>query len=222
MTVLGYETLGVQGGDWGAWVAIAVSRANPQRVIGAHLNYVPPRYLPAPGEDGLPVGDEERESAERRARWADEEWGYGHIQSTKPQTLAYGLSDSPVGLAAWIIEKFHAWSDIENGFESTHSMDTLLTNVSVYWFTNSIASSMRLYKESKKELASGTLDIHRVGTPFAIAAFPRELPFWPRRHAERYLNIVRWTEFPVDGHFAAMEQPTALVDDVRGFFSSVR
>ncbi len=219
MKRLGYERFGVQGGDWGAWVAIAICRENEERVIGAHLNYVPPRYMPTPGEDGGVITQEERASVDRRALWNEAEWGYGHIQSTKPLTLAYGLGDSPIGLAAWIIEKFHGWADTAKGFESVFTMDELLTNISIYWFTNTIGPSVRLYKESKAELASASLPTRKVATPFAVASFPRELPFWPRSQADKFLNILRWTEMPVGGHFAAMEQPEVLASDIRAFFA---
>jgi pimeloyl-ACP methyl ester carboxylesterase len=218
MTQLGYERFGVQGGDWGAWVAIRLCRDHAPRLLGAHLNYVPARYVPVPGSAGEDLTAEDRAYLAQRQRWVDDENGYGHLQGTKPQTLAMALSDSPIGLASWIVEKFHGWSDCRGDLGSTFTRDELLTNVSVYWFTNTIYSSMRLYKEVAAELAEDRSPAIRPSTRVAVARFPREIVYPPRSHLERYLNIVRWTDMPSGGHFAALEQPVLLARDLQAFF----
>jgi pimeloyl-ACP methyl ester carboxylesterase len=219
MSALGYVRFAVQGGDWGSWVAISVCRQAPERVIAMHLNYVSARFAPPPGSDGSAITDEERTYLERRERWSAEEFGYGAIAGTKPQSLAYALNDSPVGLAAWIVEKFHGWSDRRGGSEPLIPRDEILTNIAVYWFTNSIGSSMRLYKEDELELVRKPPVTEPITLPVTVAWFPREIPFPPRSHLQKYFNIVRWTEMPAGGHFAALEQPTLLVDDIRAALS---
>jgi pimeloyl-ACP methyl ester carboxylesterase len=218
MTALGYEQFGVQGGDWGAWLAIRLCRHHAARLLGAHLNYVPARYVPPLGGPETELTAEERAYAMSRQRWIDEENGYGHIQGTKPQTLAMALSDSPLGLAAWIVEKFRGWSDRGDHDDPRFTLDELLTNISVYWFTNTIYSSMRLYKEVLAELAADRDLAVRPGTRVAVARFPKEIAYPPRSHLENYLDIVRWTEMPRGGHFAALEQPTLLARDIQAFF----
>ena len=218
MQLLGYDRFAVQGGDWGGWVGTALGRRLPDRVRAVHLNYVPARYLPQPSPES--ATPEEREYLQRRQKWSDEEGAYTLIQGTKPQSLGFSMSDSPAGLAAWIIEKFHGWSGSGGRIESVFTKDELLTNVSLYWFTNSIYSSMRIYKDARPDTASAKWDT-KSPVPFAIAHFPAEIPFPPRSHIAKYLNLRRWTEMPAGGHFAAMEQPQALADDIRAFFKDV-
>jgi pimeloyl-ACP methyl ester carboxylesterase len=219
MQHLNYDRFAVQGGDWGAWVAIAMTRRLRDRVLAAHVNYVPARYLPPVSLDS--ATREEREFLERRQKWTEDESGYIQEQATKPQTAGFPLSDSPAGLAAWIIEKFYTWSGSNGNIESAFTKDELLTNVSLYWFTNSIYSSMRIYKEARRDVASTKWD-DRSTVPVAVAHFPDEIPFPPRSHVERYINLTRWTEMPAGGHFAALEQPQALAEDIRAFFGMLR
>jgi pimeloyl-ACP methyl ester carboxylesterase len=148
------------------------------------------------------------------------ETGYQWIQGTKPQTLAYGLNDSPAGLAAWIVEKFRTWSDCHGDVEKSFSKDQMLTNVTIYWMTQTINSSTRLYYEARHHpwrLKPGT----KIEAPTAVALFPGELILPPRHWAERVYNIKRWTMMPKGGHFAAMEEPELLATDVRQFFQSL-
>ena len=217
---LGYEKFGVQGGDWGAWVALRLATDYPANVLACHLNYLPARYLPAPGDGGQDITEQEAGYLAARGRWIEEEFGYGHIQGTKPQTLAYGLSDSPSGLAAWILEKFHAWSDCGGDIESVFSKDTLLTNISIYWFTNTIYSSIRLYRESALELRSSDCLLKRIATPIGISKFPKDFGYPPKSHLERFFNIVHWTEMPAGGHFAALEKPELLAEEIQSFFGA--
>ena len=219
MAGLGYPRYGAQGGDWGAAVTTAVAQAAPGEVVGIHQNFIM-RVLPPPGRP------EEMSAAERAylvelAQWADVEGAYGHIQGTRPQTLGYALTDSPVGLAGWISEKFRVWSDCGGVVENCFTHDQLLTNISIYWFTGNITSSLRLYKErarSAPQLAPGT----RIVTPFGHARFPREIMRPPRDWAERIYNVQHWTEMPRGGHFAAMEQPGLLAGDIQTFFRALR
>ncbi|HEX5473950.1 MAG TPA: epoxide hydrolase [Vicinamibacterales bacterium] len=210
MSVLGYDRFAVQGGDWGAGIATWLALTCPARVIGIHLNYIPGSY--APYVDGEPSAEEAGFLIER-ARWIEDSGAYGHIQRTRPLTLAYALSDSPAGLLAWIIEKFREWTDPRRAIP----LDTILANTVIYWATNTIAPSMRLYLESGRtplRFARG----ERVVVPCGVARFPYEAPFPPRTWIERAYNVVHWTNMPRGGHFAALEAPELLAADVKWFF----
>ncbi|GHO98994.1 multidrug MFS transporter [Reticulibacter mediterranei] len=216
MRELGYERFAAQGGDWGSYVTSFLGRAYPDRVVGIHINMLPSRSVLSQEV----TTDAERLWSERRARWIQEETGYSHIQGTRPQTLAYGLNDSPAGLAGWIIEKFRVWSDCHGDVESVFTKDELLTNIMIYWVTQTINSSMRLYYESSHQLDA--VFSQRVEVPTGVAVFPAEIPVPPRSLAQRLYNIQRWTEMSAGGHFAALEQPQALVEDIRAFFRPLR
>lgn len=214
MAELGYEHYGVQGGDWGGLVSPWIALTAPDAVCGVHLNMVIAR--PPDGFDP----EEDTEGAKYLAAMKDyrqREMAYAHIQSTKPQTLGVALNDSPAGLAAWIVEKFHAWSDCGGEIESRFTRDELLTNIMIYWITGSIASSTRLYFETMASDRWGPPGDF-VDTPTAGAIFPHEIARPPRHWAENYYNVARWTEFDRGGHFAALEEPALLVEDVRAFF----
>jgi pimeloyl-ACP methyl ester carboxylesterase len=213
MAALGYERFGAQGGDWGAGIASWLAAKFPNRLLGIHLNYIPGSYAPAPDP---PPSAAEQEFLADRAAWLEASGAYGHVQRTRPLTLAYGLSDSPAGLAAWILEKFREWADPA----SRLPLDTLLTNVTLYWVTNSIAPSVRLYLESVQtplRFAAG----ERIAVPCGIARFPYEAPFPPRSWVDRVYDVRRWTEMPRGGHFAALEAPELLAADVAAFFADV-
>ncbi|MDB5127562.1 epoxide hydrolase family protein [Mucilaginibacter sp.] len=219
MLGLGYTKYGAQGGDIGAGISSWLSLKHPDNVIGLHLNFIPGSYQPymKPGDN---LTAEETIYKQQIAEWYAEEGAYGSIQSTKPQTLAYGLNDSPAGLCGWIIEKFQSWTDSDGNPESVISYDELLANVSLYWFTQSLPSSIRLYKESRKApLKFGRDD--RINTPVAFTRFPNELPTPPRSFVEKSFNIIQWTEMPMGGHFAAMEQPQLLAANIKGFFEQI-
>ncbi|MEV8047069.1 epoxide hydrolase family protein [Streptomyces griseoluteus] len=223
MDRLGYERYGAQGGDWGAAVSRELGRIRPENVIGVHLN-----LIPGAGATAEPTGEElaaltpaERTrtlaSWARMKEWRREQQGYADIQSTRPQTLSYALTDSPVGQLAWIAEKFKEWTDSVDRPEDAVGRDHLLTGVTLYWLTGTAGSSARIYYErAHAEHAGKSPEPSR--TPTAFAAFPRENFIALRHLAERHDNIVRWTEFDRGGHFAAMEQPELLVGDVRSFF----
>lgn len=221
MARLGYERYGVQGGDWGAIVSRWHALNHPDRVVGLHMNMViasPPEGVADPNE-GVPP-DELARSLARRAFYNGEENGYARIQATRPQTLGYALNDSPAGLAAWVVEKFRAWCDCNGDPESVFTRDELLTNIMIYWVTETATSSARLYYENAH--ADRSRATARVEVPTGAIIFPHELFIAPRKWVEASHNLTHWTEMPRGGHFAAMEQPDAFVEDVRLFFSDLR
>jgi pimeloyl-ACP methyl ester carboxylesterase len=219
MTALGYERFGAQGGDWGAGVSAQLALAAPERVAGVHLNFMTRAFMHAP-RNVSDYGPDELAYFEDVERFARDEGAYAHVHGTKPQSLAYGLNDSPAGLAAWILEKFRTWSDCGGDVESAFDRDDLLTNISIYWFTQTIASSIRLYRE--RNLAPVVPPQTRPEVPFGYAAFPKELYQPPRRLMERAFKIERYEAMPRGGHFAAMEQPELLASEIRAFFRPYR
>jgi microsomal epoxide hydrolase len=226
MEGLGYKRWGAQGGDWGAAISTALGAAFPDRVCGIHVNMLIAARPPKGEAADLP--EEDRRILEKFTQFQKEETGYMQIQGTKPQTLAYGLNDSPAGLAAWIVEKFRTWSDCGGNIESRFSKDRLLTNIMIYWVTGTINSSTRLYYETMHNpMLRGGLEgeidsAFRVTVPTGAAIFPAEVYRPPRKWAERTYNIARWTEMPAGGHFAALEEPEALAADIRAFFRELR
>jgi pimeloyl-ACP methyl ester carboxylesterase len=222
MAQLGYERYGAQGGDWGASISTSMGQQDPDHVAGIHLN--PPIVAPDPATfDDLT----EMERAALAAREHSQDWdsGYSAQQSTRPQTVGYGLVDSPVALCAWIIEKFWSWTDSQGNPENVLTRDELLDNVMLYWLTGTGASSARLYWESIREvserLSVPNLDVVKVPTGSSIP--PKENPRPSRRWAaKRYTDIRYWNELEVGGHFAAFEQPDLFVNEVRSFFRLVR
>jgi pimeloyl-ACP methyl ester carboxylesterase len=215
MVRLGYDRYGAQGGDWGAAVTTQIGR-NRGHCIAIHLNM--PIARPPAGSGGGDLTEDEQQAlaafAEHR-KWGT---GYSKQQSTRPQTLGYGLVDSPVGQLAWVVEKFWAWTDCDGQPENVLSRDELLDNVMLYWVTGSGASSARLYWESFNRFVTDG----RVDLPTGVAAFPKEILCTPRRWCEAAYNITHWSTMPRGGHFAAFEQPELFVDDVRAFFATVR
>jgi pimeloyl-ACP methyl ester carboxylesterase len=216
--VLGYRRYAAQGGDWGAFITSVLGLRQPDRVAGIHLN------LLTAGREGNPSDPptaEETAYREQLKHWQAEETGYQWIQGTKPQTLAHALADSPVGLAAWIVEKFRTWSDCGGDVERAFTRDEILTNITIYWVTGAIGSSFWPYY-ARRHAGSPIPSSARIEVPTAYARFPREILHPPRAWAERAYNITRWTEMKAGGHFAALEQPAALAADVREFFRPLR
>lgn len=217
MGELGYTRFVAQGGDFGASVSTILGLRFRDRVAGIHLNYIPGSYRPAI-EAGTTLMPVEQAFLVDLDRWYSEHGAYAHLQRNEPQTPAYALNDSPAGLAAWVIEKFRNWSDCGGDVETRFSKDELLANATLYWMTQTIASSFRLYNESKKaplQFAPG----ESVRVPCAIARFPLEAPFPPREWVARGYNIERWTEMPRGGHFAAAEEPELLAADIAEFLA---
>ncbi|GAB6851864.1 epoxide hydrolase family protein [Paraburkholderia kururiensis] len=221
MNGLGFDRFATQGGDIGAGVSMWLARRFPEQIIGAHLNYIPGSFRPSLTGNVPPVSADEQAFLDKVAAWSAAEGAYAAVQSTKPQTLSYAMTDSPVGLAAWIVEKFRSWSDCDGDVERVFTMDQLLTDISLYWFGHMLDASFRIYRENRlRPLAFGPNE--RVATPLGVALFPRELPTPPRSWVERVFDVQRWTPMPRGGHFAALEQPELLVEDVRAFFRPLR
>jgi pimeloyl-ACP methyl ester carboxylesterase len=214
MSALGYERFGAQGGDWGAGVSTQLALTAPERIAGVHLNFLMRAFLPGPETPDL--SEEELAFYRSLKHFAATEGAYAALHGTKPQSVAYGLNDSPAGLAAWILEKFRTWSDCGGDVECVFSRDDLLTNISIYWHTQTIGSSIRLYRE--RALAPPEPPPARPNVPFGFAAFPKELWRVPRSLIERSFRLDRYSMMPRGGHFAAMEQPELLADEIRAFF----
>jgi len=220
MPGLGYPRFGAQGGDWGAMVSTYLGANHADVVAGIHLNMViafPPD--PANPLDGL--SQDEVVDMMPMQHFLQEETGYQRIQGTKPQTLGYALNDSPAGLAAWIVEKFRTWSDCDGDVERRFTKDELLTNIMLYWAPEAATSSARLYYEM---IHAGKFPPQgfRVNVPTGCAIFPHEIMKPPRAWVDRLYQVRQWTRFERGGHFAAMEEPAALIDDIRRFFRGIR
>jgi pimeloyl-ACP methyl ester carboxylesterase len=217
--VLGYGRFGVQGGDWGGFIASVMGLRFPKRVAGIHLNLLAVRRDPKMIESPTP---EEKVFLEQLALFLKEETGYQWIQGTRPQTLAFGLSDSPAGLAAWIVEKFRAWTDCGGNPENAVSRDEMLANISLYWFTGCIGASFWPYyarMHGPWPIPEGST----VDVPTGYAEFPREILRPPRSLAAKtYTDIHRWSVMSKGGHFAALEQPDGLAHEIVEFFRSLR
>jgi pimeloyl-ACP methyl ester carboxylesterase len=219
MSTLGYDRYCVQGGDYGSFIGPVMGGLAPDRVIGVHVNAPAFGFLPGRNisdEEVASLTDIERDRVARARGWNAEMTGYFKIQSTRPQTLGYGLTDSPAGQLAWIVEKFKEWTDPAQALpEDAVPRDRLLANVSVYWFTRTATSSANLYYETKHAQTLPELS----SVPTGVAVFAADLAI--RRYAERLFNIVHWSDFDTGGHFAAMESPALLVDDIRSFFAAI-
>ena len=219
MKQLGFSSYVAHGGDWGSHVTEQLGLHHAGRVRAIHLTDVPSPHTKV--ADKLPnLSAAEKAWIVKNKAWQEKEAAYQKIQGTKPETLAYGLNDSPVGLLGWIIEKFYAWSDNDGNLEHTFSKDELLTNVMIYWVTESIGSSIRLYYETMHNPAL-QLPTH-VDVPTGFAIFPKDITPAPREFAERFFEVKRWEEMSQGGHFAAMEETGRLVKELREFFRNYR
>jgi microsomal epoxide hydrolase len=222
---LGYERFGAHGGDWGSTVSEHLARSHSASVIGIHLTDVPFWHAFQRPHDLSPA---EAKFLEGIERFQKSEGAYAMVQGSRPQTLADGLNDSPAGLAGWIVEKFQRWSDCDGDVERRFSKDELLTNIMIYWTTQTIGSSflpyhdvthagaLRWMLEKAKEWAGSS------NVPTGFALFPKDLSRPPREWAQRFYNVQRWTEMPHGGHFAAMEEPELLAAEIRAFFRPLR
>jgi epoxide hydrolase len=218
MARLGYQRYGAQGGDWGGFIVRQLGLVDPQHLIGVHSNMCVAG--PAPGSDSnAAVPPDELKRLEAMRQRSANESAYSQLQGTKPQTLGYSLNDSPAGLAAWIVEKFRTWSDSGGTVEKKFTKDELLTNITIYWVTETGPSSVRLYYENR--IDPGLQG--KVTVPFACAVFPFEMFIMPpRQWVEASYNLQQYTVMPRGGHFAAMEEPELLVADMRKFFSRLK
>lgn len=221
--VLGYSAYIAQGGDWGSMISSWMGYdfgAPKGKCAAVHLNMYGLRSL-----DAVPVTPEEKKFAQLNAQMQSREMGYFREQSTKPQTLSYGMMDSPVGACAWIVEKFHGWSDIKDGnIESIYSKDQLLTNVMIYLVTGTFNTASWLYRGLFDDANLGIAKGERISVPVGVANFPKDLLPWPPRGmAEKtYSNITQWTDMGEGGHFAAMEKPQKFIADIRSFARGLR
>lgn len=221
---LGSERYGAHGGDWGASVTLQLARIAADALLGAHVTRISSAVAPADLDpDSLPDLDGAERAAiiasqQRQAQFQRDELDYGYQQSTRPQTLAYALGDSPVGQLAWIVEKFHAWTDNHGRPEDALDRDQLLTNVSIYWLTNTAGSSSRIYYETASAWGATP---EAANVPTAVAVFPHDVSLPVRRLAERTEHVVRWTEFDRGGHFPGLEQPALLTSDIRASFDAL-
>ena len=216
MARLGYHRYGAQGGDWGAMVSARLAATDPEHVIGLHSNML----LAFPADaSGIELTESEIADLASAGEFMTRGAAYQEIQGKNPQTLGYGLTDSPAGLAGWIVEKFYAWTDNNGSPDDAVTRDQLLTNLTVYWVTKTINSSVRLYCESQRTDRFGPVG-EFISTPTAAAVFPKEIFRVPKAYAESRFNLVRYTRFDRGGHFAALEEPDLLVQDVQMFFLS--
>jgi microsomal epoxide hydrolase len=221
MTALGYRRFGAAGGDIGSLVSQQLGQRHDARVLGLHLTDVPwTTFYFFRGERST-LSKAEQSYFARGERWARSEGAYAAIQSTHPHSLACGLNDSPAGLAAWIVDKFYRWSDCGGDLESRFTKDELLTNVMLYWVTGTIGASFLPYYEPAHGQVPADVN-KRVGVPTGFAIFPKDLVTAPREWAERFFNVQRWYEMPRGGHFAALEEPQLLADEIRAFFRRLR
>ncbi|MGC0341890.1 epoxide hydrolase family protein [Streptomyces sp. SLBN-8D4] len=222
MNRLGYDRYGAQGGDMGALISPALARIAPESVVGVHVNAASVGFIPlGPVDEEAREGltDRERKSLASIAEFTTDGFGYNALQSTRPQTLSYGLTDSPVGQLAWIMEKFQAWTHSSAALpEDAIDRDTLLANVMLYWLTGTAGSAARMYYENSH--VPDWFPTQSSGVPTAVANFGEDVAI--RRWAEQANTLVRWTEFDRGGHFAALEVPELLAGDVREFFGSLR
>ncbi len=216
MKGLGYDKFMVHGGDWGSSIAEELAIQSPGRILGLHLTDVPYHHLfTMKPEDLTPA---EKTYLQAGQQWQMQEGAYALEQSTKPQTLACALNDSPIGLASWIIEKFYSWSDCNGDLESIYTRDELLTNLTIYWVTQTAGSAARMYYEANHHRRQGAGKKPATPTAFFISA--KDLVPAPREYAERVFNVKQWTQAPRGGHFAALEQPQELADDLFRFAES--
>jgi pimeloyl-ACP methyl ester carboxylesterase len=214
---LGFQRFGAHGGDWGSAITQRLGVQSPEQLIGIHFTDIPYWIMRAlPAQELTPA---EQNYLQAGRAWGRFEGAYAAIQATRPQTLAFGLSDSPAGLAAWIVEKFRAWSDCAGDIERTYTKDELLTNITIYWVTQTIHSACRTYYEAMRHLPQ---TLEKIAVPTGVTQFPKDLVTAPREYGERFFNIQRWTEMARGGHFAALEEPDLLAKELREFFRPLR
>lgn len=215
---LGYEKFGALGGDVGSGVTRYLAYKYPEHLIGIHLTDAGIIRDIVFADSHQSLSTEEKQYKQAALQWISQEGGYMSIQSTKPQTLSYGLSDSPAGLSAWILEKFYSWSDCNGNLENRFSKDELLNNIMIYWLSNSIGTSNHLYYENTHSLPK----IGKIIVPTGMALFSKDVLLPPKKWVETNLNVIHWTDIPEGGHFTAMEAPDLFADDVIKFYHNFR
>ena len=215
---LGYHRFAAGGGDIGSGVTRYLASGHPDRLVGIHLTDIGIVRDLVNAPDPALLSEAERDYQREAQAWIAREGAYMAIQSTRPQTLAFGLTDSPVGLAAWILDKFRSWSDCQGNLANRFTADELLTNIMLYWFAGNFGSSARLYYENVRSLPP----LPRIEVPTGMALFSADILPPPRDWAERNFRIERWTKLPRGGHFTAWEEPELWVEDIRAFFRPLR
>ena len=221
MATLGYDRYIAQGGDWGSIVSQHNAIIDPEHCIGLHINMVQPVAPQGVADPMALVLPDEQHYFARAKDYRDNGAGYFHQQRTKPQTLAYGLTDSPAGWCAWVTEKFHAWTDCQGDIRNAVSWDDMLNTISLYWFTNTIGSAARFYREFGLASARGDEPLFPVTVPTGLAQYPFDLTGCPRAWAERAYPVVHWFEAAKGGHFAALEQPELFARDLWAFRKAI-
>lgn len=224
MSRLGYDRYGVHGTDWGAIIATMMATSHPSSLTGVHVTFLMAGEPPSDGFDPPPpLTAIEQADLVDNAHFQAELSGYSAMQATRPQTLAYGLNDSPAGMAAWILDRFHLSSDHDGQFDAVIDRDALVTNLMIYWVTGTINSSMRIYYETAHAGPEAFAGAQSPTEPVPVghAQFPKEAMRFPRRWAEAQYHLTRWTRMPRGGHFAGLEQPDLLVDEIRAFFAGL-
>lgn len=217
---LGYTKFIAHGGDWGSTITEAIARNYPEVLYGIHFTDVPFRHLFEVQPDDM--SDAEKKFMEEGKKWQEAEGAYAMIQATKPQSLMTAFNDSPAGLAGWIIEKFHGWSNHEGDLETVFTKNELLTNIMIYWLSETIGSAISLYHEFYfQEMKIQEKKTEKVEVPTGAAIFPTDLVPTPREYGERFFNIIHWTQMNRGGHFAAMEEPELLASDICRFVEKV-
>lgn len=224
MQQIGHERFGTHGGDWGAFISAQLGHRHAGHVIGVHLHFASPLDFMTGGRFARDdYDDEERDQRRVDAAFAREEMGYNALQSTRPQAASFAVEDSPLGLAAWLVEKRRRWSDCGGDVERRFSKDDLLTSVMLYWVTQTFGSSLRYYAEAlRAPWQASHAQMPVVQAPTGVMLFPGEIFHPPRRWLQRYYNLQRLTRVAAGGHFAPMEEPAAVVDDLRAFFRPLR
>ncbi|MEC0265733.1 epoxide hydrolase [Paenibacillus anseongense] len=215
---LGYRKFAAAGGDIGSGVTRYLAANHPELLYGIHLTDIGIKRNLMASSDQAKLTEEELQYKKSASEWIAQEGGYMSVQSTKPQSLAYGLTDSPVGLAGWIVEKYRAWSDCNGNLQQKFNEDELITHIMLYWVTNTIGSSARMCYENSHSLPPlGYIDV-----PTGIALFPADILLPPKEWAVRNLNVIHWASLPRGGHFTAMEEPELLAQDIRNFYRTFR
>jgi pimeloyl-ACP methyl ester carboxylesterase len=214
---LGYTKFFAQGGDWGSSITEQIAIQYPASLLGYHMTDIPYYHLFAVPPNDLTAP--EKKFMEAGKKWQMTEGGYAMLLSSQPQTLGYGLNDSPAGLASWIIEKFYRWSDCNGSLENCFSKDELLNNLNIYWFTQTINAANRIYYETARQVPPQ--NFKKIEVPAAITMYPKDLIMAPREYADRIYNVQKWTEMKKGGHFAAMEQPELFSEDIREFAGKI-
>jgi pimeloyl-ACP methyl ester carboxylesterase len=213
---LGYSTFFIHGGDWGASIATQMAMQETEKIQALHLTNIPPDLFFT--ANFAEFGEDEKAYLQSAGNWQKTEGAYLAVQSTKPQTIAYGLNDSPSGLAGWIIEKFNSWGDNDGNIENSFNKDELLVNLSIYWFTRTAGSAARIYYETAHQLPAQTMT--KIDTPAYFAIFPQDCIQIPKAFGKRIFNLIRWKNMDKGGHFPALETPDLLAKDIRDVFAN--